>query len=64
MGGDGVSADVAVLVSCAHVIPRQRVAVEELEVPDEAHDGPPLTSDDLLDLLLALDMNAATNCPR
>ncbi len=34
------------------------VAVEELEIPDEAlesHVGPPLTRDDLLDLLLALE---------
>jgi hypothetical protein len=37
------------------------VAVEELEIPDEAlepHDGPPLTTDDLLDLLLALEVHA------
>jgi hypothetical protein len=34
------------------------VAVEELEVPAEAlesHDGPPLTTDDLIDLVLALE---------
>lgn len=38
------------------------VAVEELEIPAEAlerHDGPPLTPDDLLDLLLALEEHAA-----
>jgi hypothetical protein len=38
------------------------VAVEELEIPAEAlesHDGPPLTSDDLLDLVLALEQHAA-----
>ena len=38
------------------------VAVEELEIPAEAlesHDGPPLTSDDLLDLVLALERHAA-----
>ena len=34
------------------------VAVEELDVPPEAlepHDGPPLTVDDLIDLMLALE---------
>ena len=39
------------------------VAVEELEIPAEAlesHDGPPLTPDDLIDLVLALDEHAAT----
>ena len=38
------------------------VAVEELEIPAEAlesHEGPPLTSDDLLDLVLALDGRTA-----
>ena len=38
------------------------VAVEELEIPAEAlesHDRPPLTSDDLLDLVLALEQHAA-----
>jgi acyl carrier protein len=38
------------------------VAVEEFDIPDEAletHDGPPLTSDDLLDLVLALEQTAA-----
>jgi hypothetical protein len=41
----------------------QLVAVEELEIPAEAlesHDGPPLTPDDLLDLVLALEEHAAT----
>ena len=41
------------------------VAVEELEIPAEAlesHDGPPLTPDDLLDLLLALEEHEATGC--
>jgi hypothetical protein len=40
------------------------VAVEELVIPAEAlesHVGPPLTSDDLLDLMLALGDNAATD---
>jgi predicted RNA-binding Zn-ribbon protein involved in translation (DUF1610 family) len=39
------------------------VAVEELEIPAEAlesHDGPPLTSDDLLDLVLALEEHTAS----
>ena len=34
------------------------VAVEELDIPDEAlevHDGPALTADDLIDLMLALE---------
>jgi hypothetical protein len=38
------------------------VAVEEFEIPAEAletHDGPPLTSDDLLDLVLALEQHTA-----
>jgi hypothetical protein len=38
------------------------VAVEGLEIPAEAlesHDGPPLTTDDLLDLVLALEGHAA-----
>jgi hypothetical protein len=38
------------------------VAVEELEIPAEAlepHDGPALTTDDLLDLMLALDEPAS-----
>jgi predicted RNA-binding Zn-ribbon protein involved in translation (DUF1610 family) len=40
------------------------VAVDELAIPAEAlesHDGPPLNSDDLLDLVLALDEQLA-NC--
>jgi hypothetical protein len=39
------------------------VAVEELVIPAEAlesHVGPPLTSDDLLDLMLALEAPTAT----
>ena len=39
------------------------VAVEELHIPAEAlesHGGPPLTSDDLLDLMLALDAATTT----
>ena len=39
------------------------VAVEELVIPAEAlesHDGPALTSDDLLDLMLALEEHTAT----
>jgi hypothetical protein len=39
------------------------VAVEELEIPAEAlesHDGPLLTTDDLLDLLIDLEEHAAT----
>ena len=39
------------------------VAVEELDVPAEAlesHDGPPLTPDDLIDLVLALEEHSAT----
>lgn len=39
------------------------VAVEELDIPAEAlepHDGPLLTPDDLLDLMLALEEHAAT----
>jgi acyl carrier protein len=38
------------------------VAVEEFEIPAEAletHDGPALTSDDLLDLVLALEQHSA-----
>jgi hypothetical protein len=40
------------------------VAVEQLAIPAEAlesHDGPALTSDDLLDLMLALGEHAATD---
>ena len=39
------------------------VAVEELDIPAEAlesHDGPPLTPDDLIDLVLALEEHSAT----
>lgn len=39
------------------------VAVEELDVPEEAleqHDGPALTSDDLIDLMLSLEAWPAT----
>jgi hypothetical protein len=43
------------------------VAVEELEIPAEAmesHDGPPLTPDDLLDLVLALEEHAPAGSSR
>ncbi len=53
-------ADVEVIAVLAEL-----VAVEELEIPAEAleaHDGPTLTTDDLLDLMLALDEPTPASC--